>query len=108
MALIDRRRFVQQTALAVGTLYARPLKVLAGTHLFRGREQNAGPAAPVDAAAIETPTVCEPCAERIRLSTEQVILLIARWQRVPFVTGGGSKNAFELRLESMFGEEEEN
>jgi hypothetical protein len=52
MALIDRRRFVQQTALAVGTLYARPLKALAGTHLFRGREQNAGPAAPVDAAAV--------------------------------------------------------
>ena len=31
MALINRRRFVQQTAFAAGALYAQPLKVLAGT-----------------------------------------------------------------------------
>jgi hypothetical protein len=52
MALINRRRFVQQTAFAAGALYAQPLKVLAGTYFFREREQNATPAGPLDAAAI--------------------------------------------------------
>jgi hypothetical protein len=37
-----------------------------------------------------------------------VILLVAGRRRVSFVTDGGPKNAFELRLESMFLEEEEN
>jgi hypothetical protein len=45
---------------------------------------------------IETPAVGELGAERVRFSTEQVILLVAGRQRVSFVTDGGPKNAFEL------------
>jgi len=51
------------------------------------------------------PAVSERGAERVRFSTEQVILLVACWQRVPLVSSGGPKNAFELRLEGMFVEE---
>jgi hypothetical protein len=57
---------------------------------------------------IETPAVSELRAERVRFSAEQLILLIARWQRVSFVSSDRPKDAFELRLESMFVEEEEN
>jgi hypothetical protein len=49
MALITRRRFVQQTAVAAAALYGRPIKVLAGTGVFQAREQNA---ASLDTAAI--------------------------------------------------------
>ena len=50
MALITRRRFVQQTAVAAAALYGRPIKVLEGTRrIFEAREQNA---VPLDAAAI--------------------------------------------------------
>jgi FAD/FMN-containing dehydrogenase len=50
MAVITRRRFVQQTAVAAAGLYGRPLKALAGTwRIFETRDQNA---APLDAAAI--------------------------------------------------------
>ena len=50
MALITRRQFVQQTAIAAAALYARPIKALAGARwTFEAREQNA---APLDAATI--------------------------------------------------------
>jgi hypothetical protein len=52
MALVTRRRFVQQTSFAAGALYGRPMKLLAGTHFFGERDQSASTAAPVDAAAI--------------------------------------------------------
>ena len=50
MALITRRRFVQQAAFAAAALYGRPIKVLAGPErIFEAPEQNA---APLDATAI--------------------------------------------------------
>jgi len=50
MALITRRRFVQQTAIAAAALYGRPMKALAGTRcIFGTREQNS---VPLDAAAV--------------------------------------------------------
>src|SRR5215470_14047248 len=50
MALITRRRFVQQTVIAAAALYGRPMKALAGTRcIFGTREQNS---VPLDAAAV--------------------------------------------------------
>ncbi len=50
MALVTRRWFVQQTALAAAALYAQPTKALAGARrIFEAREQNPPP---VDPAAI--------------------------------------------------------
>ena len=50
MALITRRQFVQQTAIAAAALYGRPIKALAGARwTSEAREQNA---APLDAATI--------------------------------------------------------
>src|SRR6266851_4034430 len=52
MALITRRRFVHQTALAAAALYGRSMKALAGAwRILEAREQKA---APLDAAAIRT------------------------------------------------------
>lgn len=49
MALITRRRFVEQTAVAAAALYGHPVKVLTGTRFFEPHEQNA---APLDAATV--------------------------------------------------------
>jgi hypothetical protein len=50
MALVTRRRFVHQTAIATAALYGRPMKLLGGgRQIFGEREQNA---APIDAATI--------------------------------------------------------
>ena len=50
MALITRRQFVQQTAIATAALYGRPIKALAGAPgIFEASEQNPSPP---DAAAL--------------------------------------------------------
>lgn len=65
MALITRRRFVHQTAIATAALYGRPMKLLGGgRRIFGEREQNA---IPIDAPAITTATQDAPQRFRVMI-----------------------------------------
>jgi len=81
-------------------------------HRLRGNRQSFQLGESSDASfqnlAIQTPTVSELRAERIRFSAEQSIVVVTSWQRVSLVSSGGPENSFEPRLEGMSRKEESN
>src|ERR1017187_6912036 len=71
--------------------------VVPGRRRYReSRELRQARDARPEEVSIETPAFGELCAELVCASGEHVVFVIARWQPVAFVTGGGTEDAFYL------------